>query len=698
MLIQMQAIQRVYRKSSVTIHALQPSDLSIAEGEFVAIMGPSGSGKSTLLHLIGCLDRPSSGTYLLDGIAVAELEDAQLSRIRNEKIGFVFQAFNLLPQHSVLQNIEAPLLYSSANSVDSPPSSDHQAQALAEQVGLGQRLHHRPSELSGGEMQRVALVRALVTHPRVILADEPTGNLDSQTGQGIMRILQDLHEQGHTVIVVTHERSIAEYAERIIFLKDGRIEREEGKKKKSQNLTESDFASLTQLTEVDFDETDSPEKNSPPGRGQGWVPSSRLKKGFSLTLPTFYQHTISIVRTAIQGLLLHKLRSFLSVLGIVFGIGAFIAMLAIGAGARQEILEQIALLGTNTILVKAMTPAEEQVNRGREQLSEGLTTEDVARIFKISPSIRHLAPLREFSFPIQYQQQVVQGRILATTSEYLYTANLPLPHGRFLTDTDEQEMQRVCVLGAEIQKTLFAFQSPVGKMIKIQNDWFRVIGTLANKTFDQKNISAIQIRDINTFIYIPLSTSSLFIAAEEQGKVQEISIQIDSADHVDDVARLVRTVLARVHHGAHDYEVIVPRELLKQSQQTQSVFNVVMGSIAGISLLVGGIGIMNIMLATVTERTREIGIRRAIGASRRKILLQFLIETLVLTLIGGCLGIVLGIGGATLISLFAGWRTSISLHTVLLAVGISALVGIVFGMYPAAQGANMDPISALRYE
>lgn len=726
MLIQMRAIQRAYRKGAVTIQALQPGDLSIAEGEFVAIMGPSGSGKSTLLHLIGCLDRPSSGSYLLDGIAVAELEDAQLSRIRNEKIGFVFQAFNLLPQHSVLQNIEAPLLYSStfrqplrqaqdnANSGSSTSLSDHQARALAEQVGLGQRLHHRPSELSGGEMQRVALARALVTQPRVILADEPTGNLDSQTGQSIMRMLQDLHEQGHTVIVVTHERSIADYAERILFLKDGRIEQEEHKENFSPPLPESDLASLPCLTETDFDKPESPETNSSPfdklreraarvppsepKREQGWGSSSRLTRKLSLTFPPFYQHTMSIVRTAIQGLLLHKLRSFLSVLGIVFGIGAFIAMLAIGAGARQEILEQIALLGTNTIQVKAITPAEEQVNRGREQLSEGLTTEDVARIFKISPSIRHLAALREFSFPVQYQQQVAQGRILATTSEYQHTANLPLARGRFLTETDEQEMQRVCVLGAEIQKALFAFQSPIGKMIKIQNDWFRVIGTLANKTFDQKNISAIRIRNINTYIYIPLSTSALFIAAEERGQIQEISIQVASADHVDDVARLVRTVLDRVHHGAQDYEVVVPRELLKQSQQTQSVFNVVMGSIAGISLLVGGIGIMNIMLATVTERTREIGIRRAIGASRRKILLQFLIETLVLTLIGGCLGIVLGAGGATLISLFAGWRTSISLHTVLLAVGISALVGFVFGMYPAAQGANMDPIGALRYE
>lgn len=686
----MQAIERVYRKGSVTIHALQPGDLRIAEGEFAAIMGPSGSGKSTLLHLLGCLDRPSSGTYLLDGIAVSGLDDMQLSQIRNQKIGFVFQAFNLLAQHNVLQNIAAPLLYSTVATESSGNSSNQRARKLAEQVGLGQRLHHRPSELSGGEMQRVALARALVTQPRVILADEPTGNLDSQTGQDIMRILQELHEQGRTIIVVTHERSIADYAERIIFLKDGAIERED-RKEASWLLSKMNNSS----PDVERSRDVSPHENFTALLPDGELTDSPSE---SLHLSAHYHRIVALLYTAIQGLLLHKLRSLLSVLGIVFGIGAFIAMLAIGAGAKQEILEQIAQLGTNTILVKALAPAEEQVQRGREQLSQGLTLGDVKRIFQISPIIRHLAAIREFSFPIQYQQRMTQARILATTSEYQHTASVALAQGRFLTDTDEQEGQRVCVLGAEIQQTLFAFQNPLGEMIKIQNDWFRVIGVLENKAFNSKNSSAIQARNVNMYVYIPLMTASVFIAAEEREQIQEIAIRVDMAAQVTEVARLIRTVLDRAHHSAQDYEVVVPRELLKQSQQTQRIFNIVMGSIAGISLLVGGIGIMNIMLATVAERTREIGIRRAIGASRRKILQQFLIETLVLTLIGGCLGILLGIGGAALISLFAGWRTSISLHTVLLAFGISALVGVVFGMYPAAQGAAMDPIRALRYE
>ncbi len=219
----MQAIERVYRKGSVTIQALQVDDLSIAENEFVAIMGPSGSGKSTLLHLLGCLDRPSSGTYLLDGIAVSDLDDTQLSQIRNQKIGFVFQAFNLLAQHNVLRNIEAPLLYSNAASDKSSLSSIRRARKLAELVGLGQRLHHRPSELSGGEMQRVALARALITRPRVILADEPTGNLDSETSIDVMSVFQELNDQGITILLVTHEHDIAEYAKRVVELRDGLI-------------------------------------------------------------------------------------------------------------------------------------------------------------------------------------------------------------------------------------------------------------------------------------------------------------------------------------------------------------------------------------------------------------------------------------------------------------------------------------------
>jgi macrolide transport system ATP-binding/permease protein len=685
MVIQADQLERAYHKYTVTIFALRAVNLRIEEGEFTAIMGPSGSGKSTLLHLLGCLDRPSAGQYWLDGINVAELDDRALSHIRNHKIGFIFQSFNLLPQHTVLQNIETPLLYASSDTDDLTAPSSHpspvgltnyraarrqrtaRAQHAAEQVGLGHRLHHRSSELSGGEMQRVAVARALVTRPRVILADEPTGNLDSRTGRDIMQLLRTLHQHGHTIILVTHEQAIAEYADRIIFLKDGRIERD----------TANDQRSV-------------PTDRQPTASSRQPAADSHLT-AVLLLLPL-------ILDTALRGVLLHKLRSFLSVLGIVFGIGAIIAMLAIGAGAKQEIIEQIALLGTNTITIKAAPPSDELAASGSARLSQGLTDRDVERIARVSPFITHLAAVRKLAAAVQYQRQAAQATIVGTTPAYRYTGNLTLRRGRFLTPADVQDKQRVCVLGAEIQQALFAFQNPVGRLVKIRSDWFRVIGVLENKALNRDEISAIQPDNVNKHVYIPLSTAADFLPPPESTQVQEISIRVDTPQHVDDVARIVRSVLTRVHHGAEDYEVIVPRELLKQSQQAQQVFNLVMGSIAGISLLVGGIGIMNIMLATVTERTKEIGIRRAIGASRQMILVQFLIETLLLTIVGGCLGILLGVGGAFLISRLAEWRTVISAQTVLLAVSISTLIGIVFGLYPASQGARMDPIAALRYE
>ncbi len=686
MLLRLEHIQRDYRKKSITTVALCDVSLDVAAGEFLAIMGPSGSGKSTLLHILGCLDSPSSGHYWLNDIDVGTCNDAQLSAIRNHNIGFIFQAFHLLPQHTVLQNMAAPLLYTSTSSapdidetaaatgtkVATTPSE--QARILAEQVGLDARLQHRPFELSGGEMQRVAIARALVTNPRVILADEPTGNLDSRTGHEIMSVLCGLHKQGHTVILVTHEREIAEYADRIIFLKDGSIEREE-------RLKEPRLPVPYPVRE----ENSGSRSGSKDARS---FPEFRFP--FSSILPT--------VTTAIQGLLLHKLRSFLSVLGIVFGIGAIIAMMAIGAGARQELLDQIGLLGITNVTVRAIPPADDALTNGAAQLSQGVTYRDVERLSRGVPHIIALAAVRTVSAQVYYQQHTVQARIVGTEPNYEVSANLTLQHGRFLASADVDGAQRVCVLGDDVRQALFAFQNPLGEMVKIGDDWFRVIGVLANKELHPEKLPAIRIHNVNSDVYIPLSTSQVFAAPDAVHALQEISLQIDSPDNMDAVVRIIRAILAREHYEADDYEVIVPRELLQQSQQTQQVFNLVMGSIAGISLLVGGIGIMNIMLATVTERTREIGIRRAIGASRRMILLQFLIETILLTFVGGVIGILLGIGGAAGISLFAGWRTIISWQTIVLAFGISALIGLVFGLYPASQGANMNPIAALRYE
>ncbi|GAK52082.1 ABC transporter related [Candidatus Moduliflexus flocculans] len=666
-MISLRHIERAYRKGTLNITALRDIDLEIADGEFLAIMGPSGSGKSTLLHLLGCLDRPTGGEYLLDGADVTTLNDAELSRIRNQKIGFVFQAFNLLPQHSVEENIAAPFLYAPSNTF-TPSQTKQTVHALAEGVGLHQRLLHRPTELSGGEMQRVAIARALVMRPRMILADEPTGNLDSRTGEEIMALLAALHQQGHTLVVVTHEPRIAAFAQRVLHLKDGAIERIETRETPPLDAAE-------------------------PYPGQPC--SDMAVRG---TVQPRLAFLASMLRVATQGVLLHKLRSLLSVLGIVFGVGAIIAMLAIGAGAKQELLEQIALLGTNTMTIKAAPQLEAPLERGAAQRSEGLTEGDADRLAQVSPFIQAIAPVRLLALPTQYQQQFTQADVIGTTTPYLQSGNLSLQSGRFLTDSDLAEASRVCVIGDDIRQALFAFRNPVGELIKIRNEWFQVVGVLSNKQFNLKKQTSLQVRNVNRQVIIPLSTAVMFIPPQERQRIQEIAIRVDDARNVDAAARLIRSALNRIHYGAQDYELVIPRELLRQSQQTQRVFNIVMGSIAGISLLVGGIGIMNIMLATVTERTREIGIRRAIGASQRMILLQFLIETLTLTLVGGVLGIALGVGGAWLITAFARWRTVIAFDTILIACGVSAVTGLIFGLYPASQAARKHPIAALRYE
>ncbi len=682
MLISLDSIERAYRKGTLNIAALHHIDVEIAEGEFLAIMGPSGSGKSTLLHLLGCLDRPTGGAYRLDGADVTTLNDTELSRIRNQKIGFVFQAFNLLPQHTVEENIAAPLLYAAAKPFTAAQTRQA-ARALAEQVGLSQRLHHRPTELSGGEMQRVAIARALIMQPRVILADEPTGNLDSRTGDEIMRLLISLREQGHTLIVVTHEPRVAAFAQRILHLKDGAIERIETPEALSFHAPRG-----TPLV--------GRSASSAPQRGERRHSTRSMERERHSPTPPF--PFAAMLRVAMQGVLLHKLRSFLSVLGIVFGIGAIIAMLAIGAGAKQELLEQISLLGTNTITIKAVAPSEEPLERGDAQRSEGLTEGDVERIAQVSPFIQAIAPAHLLTLPTQYQQQTAQADIVGTTPAYRQSGNLSLHSGRFLTETDLADASQVCVIGDDVRQALFAFQPPLGELIKIRNEWFQVVGVLGNRQLDPTKQAMIRMRNVNRQVIIPLSTSAMFGQTQERHRIEEIAIRVDDARNVDAAARLIRAALTRLHHGAQDYELIIPRELLRQSQQTQRVFNVVMGSIAGISLLVGGIGIMNIMLATVTERTREIGIRRAIGASQRMILLQFLIETLTLTLVGGILGIALGVGGAWLITAFARWRTVIAFDTILIACGVSAVIGLIFGLYPASQAARKHPIAALRYE
>ena len=404
-------------------------------------------------------------------------------------------------------------------------------------------------------------------------------------------------------------------------------------------------------------------------------------------------------RIGLDNLRSHKLRSFLTTLGVIFGVTAVVSMLSIGEGAKRAAVEQIKLLGTNNIRVRRLEMTPQQEADADRLQSDGLTYRDGEIMRSSLPHLDGVCPLRFLEEEVTRGERQSSGRVIGTDVDYAEVTNFKPAEGRFLAAMDEHEAKRVCVIGADVQHELFGQGNAINRRIRIGDDWFTVVGVMQQKKVRKGGTNVIAVRDINKDIYIPIGTAlKRFTDADRPDMVDEIAVRVASEDDVLPMADVLKRLLSRTHHAAKDYEIVIPAELLAQSQRTQRLFNVVMGSIAAISLLVGGIGIMNIMLASVTERTREIGIRRAVGASRQDVLSQFLNETVLVSVAGGLTGIVLGVIMAKAINLFAGWETVISLAGVLVAFTISAAIGIVFGLYPARKAAALDPIEALRYE
>ncbi len=405
------------------------------------------------------------------------------------------------------------------------------------------------------------------------------------------------------------------------------------------------------------------------------------------------------LRIGVRSILVHKLRSFLTTLGVIFGVAAVIAMLSIGEGAKRAAVEQIKLLGTNNIRVNYVKLTGDQAEDAEKKLSRGLTYRDGQLIRENLPNVKGVTPVRFVETSILLGNKESTGRVVGTDEAYEWVTNFHPSDGRFISALDVADAKRVCVIGSEIRNELFGYRNPLGRRIKIGDTWFVVIGVMESKTVKEGKTSVIKLRNINKDVYIPITTAlKRFTDEDRPNSIEEIAVQVEREEQVVPTADVVKRLLNRTHNGVNDYEIIIPAELLAQSQKTQRVFNIVMGSIAAISLLVGGIGIMNIMLASVTERTKEIGTRRALGATERDVLIQFLYETIMISVTGGTIGIILGVIMAKGINLFAGWETVISLYSVVISFGISALVGIVFGIYPARQAAKMDPIAALRFE
>ena len=655
-LIRVRDLRRVYYKGDIEVVALAGVDLDIHEGEFVAVMGPSGSGKSTLMHLFGCLDRPTTGSYRLDGIEVSQLDDVELSRIRNRKVGFVFQTFNLLSDSSAADNIALPLVYAGIGRRERYGTS----QVAADAMGLGNRLDHTPAELSGGEVQRVAIARALAANPRIILADEPTGNLDTVTGAQIMAIFHRLHRQGTTIIMVTHDQKLARYADRIVYLRDGQITGEEQVLHREQPDEEHREIRVV-----------SPAKSRRPHR-MGWLDLIRI--GFR------------------EGLWTHKMRTFLTMLGVMFGVAAVIAIFSVAEGAKLELMRHIEAMGANTIRVVARELEGDALRESRSKGNEGLTRADAEALVSVLPSVTRMAPMKLVKADIIVGTIKGTSEVWATTPEFPALVNSRVGKGSFFTDDEMTFARSVCVLGEAAASELFGNRDPLGQQVTIGRTVYDVIGVMARKPVSEE--------DLNRHIYVPLSAALVRVKrAPGAGELDRILLAITEGRQVRPTSEVVTTVLKRRHRDVGDFDISIPEEKLELQQQARKLMNLVLLAMAFIALLVGGIGIMNIMLATVTERTREIGIRRSVGATQMDILKQFLIEAVGISFVGGLIGIILGFGLGYGITRLAGWAQAVySTKATLTGFVVAVAVGLIFGIYPAWTAAKQDPIGALRYE
>ncbi len=401
----------------------------------------------------------------------------------------------------------------------------------------------------------------------------------------------------------------------------------------------------------------------------------------------------------VKGLLLRKFRSLLSTLGVVFGVAAVVSMVSVGEGARLEATEQIKLLGTNNIRIKKLVLTGERREEAERQYSKGLTYDDARLLRESVPTLHAVAPLKFVDADIRFEGRQAVAQVVGTVPEYEAVTNFRVGTGRFVMQFDLTDTKNICILGSDVKQELFRHRDPLGAVIRIGGARFTVVGVMEAKVVRKGRNAVIKVRNINRDLYIPITTAlRRFPRPEKASGIEEIAVRAARAEDLPRTAGLIRELLDRRHRGVEDYEVMVPEELLAQAQRTQRLFNVIIGSIAGISLVVGGIGIMNIMLANVSERTREIGIRRAIGATKRDVLLQFLVETVLICLVGGAIGIILGFGLAQVISLYASWTTAFSYLSVLVAFGTSALVGLLFGLFPARRAAQLNPVQALRLE
>lgn len=652
-LIELRDIRKAYGGGdSPRVEVLRGIDLSIHAGEFLAIVGASGSGKSTLMNILGCLDRPTSGEYRFAGEDVAHLGSDELAWLRREAFGFVFQGYHLIPSGTAQENVEMPAIYAGTSAAE----RHARASALLARLGLASRTGNRPHQLSGGQQQRVSIARALMNGGHIILADEPTGALDSQSGIEVMALLDELASQGHVVILITHDREVAARAKRIIEIRDGLIISD------SATASPTDTQANTKaLQAVDL--------------------RQRLSAG-SEHNGAWKGELVDAVQAAWRVMWINRFRTALTLLGIIIGVASVVVMLAVGEGSKRQVMAQMGAFGSNIIYLNGSAPTP--------RAAKGIISEyDLAALAAL-PEVQRIMPVNGAEASVRFGNLDHTSYVGGNDTNFPTIFNWPVAEGSYFSEADERSAAAVAVIGHKVrQKLLKDVADPIGRYILIENVPFQVVGVLAEKGASSGD------SDADNRVAVPYSAASVRLFGTRHPEY--VVIAAKDAGKVKQAEQAVSRTLLRLHNGKQDFELTNNAAMIQAEARTQGTLSLMLGAIAAISLLVGGIGVMNIMLMTVRERTREIGIRMATGARQRDILRQFLTEAVMLSVVGGLAGIGLAllVGGALLLGKIA---VAFEWLAVFGAFGCALVTGVVFGFMPARKAARLDPVAALTSE
>jgi macrolide transport system ATP-binding/permease protein len=656
-LLALRGIGRSFPSGEQQVQVLKDVDLDIGSGELLAIVGASGSGKSTLMNILGCLDRPSTGTYTVSGHDVGTLDSDALAELRREHFGFIFQRYHLMQHLTATGNVEVPAVYAGTDG----QARDARARQLLERLGLGDRTEHRPSQLSGGQQQRVSIARALMNGGQVILADEPTGALDSKSGQEVIGILRELHAQGHTVIIVTHDMQVASCTERIIEIADGVI-----------------VGDRANVPSVAAPSKDVRENAAAP------VEMSRPKLGIA-RFSTGWARFAEAFRMAWRSMMAHRMRTALTMLGIVIGITSVVSIVAIGEGAKRFVLSDIRAIGTNTLDVY---PGHD-FGDDKASSIRTLTPSDLEAI-GAQPYVHSVTPATQRSLRLRYRSVDINGTVNGVSDSFFRVRDIQMTRGAAFTAADVRHQSQVVVIDQNTQRKLFPDGAdPVGKIILVGNLPCTVIGVS-----EEKKSMFGENKSLN--IWLPYSTGASRLFGQQHFDSITVRIRDDQPTKAaeDSIVKLLT-----MRHGSKDFFTFNMDSIVKTAERTSQSLTLLLSLIAVISLVVGGIGVMNIMLVSVTERTREIGIRMAVGARQSDVLQQFLTEAVLVCLVGGLIGVTLSYGISFLFSLFVKqWQMIFSMGAVVSAFLCASLIGVLFGYLPARNAARLDPIEALARE